>query len=116
MGYKAVYPEEAINGHRAFISRRRQLRPGEEYRTSTDTEWDEFLGHFERRCVVLGNCGRAYGTACIHERSRTRCSLRRINPVDLRDTATGLDSDNTGILISAIRHAAGNRPGRNDYR
>jgi integrase len=36
MGYKAVYPEEAINGHRAFISRRRQLRPGEEYRTPTE--------------------------------------------------------------------------------
>jgi hypothetical protein len=27
MGHKAVYPEEAINGHRAFISRR-QLCPG----------------------------------------------------------------------------------------
>ncbi|XGU20584.1 hypothetical protein ACETU7_07930 [Rhodococcus sp. 3Y1] len=27
MGYKAIYPEEAINGHRAFISRRRALRP-----------------------------------------------------------------------------------------
>lgn len=23
MGYKAVYPEEVINGHRAFITRRR---------------------------------------------------------------------------------------------
>ena len=33
MGYKAVYPEEAINGHRAFIARRRALRPAEEYRT-----------------------------------------------------------------------------------
>ena len=33
MGYKAIYPEEAINGHRAFISRRRALRPSEEYRT-----------------------------------------------------------------------------------
>ncbi|MGW7086630.1 tyrosine-type recombinase/integrase [Streptomyces sp. NPDC054871] len=27
MGYKAVYPEEVINGHRAFIARRRDLRP-----------------------------------------------------------------------------------------
>src|SRR5260370_39122393 len=27
MGYKAVYPEEVINGHRAFITRRRSLRP-----------------------------------------------------------------------------------------
>ena len=33
MGYKAVYPEEVINGHRAFIARRRSLRPSEEYRT-----------------------------------------------------------------------------------
>jgi integrase len=32
MGYKAVYPEEAINGHRTFIARRRALRPSEEYR------------------------------------------------------------------------------------
>ena len=49
MGYKAVYPEEVINGHRAFIARRRALRPGEEYRVPTEEEWDEFLGHFERR-------------------------------------------------------------------
>jgi hypothetical protein len=67
MGYKAVYPEEVINGHRAFIARRRALRPGEEYRTPTDEEWEEFLGHFERRRVALGDCGRAYGTSCVHE-------------------------------------------------
>jgi hypothetical protein len=46
MGYKAVYPEEVINAHRAFIARRRALRPGEEYRTPTDEEWAEFVGHF----------------------------------------------------------------------
>jgi hypothetical protein len=68
-GPEAVYPVEAINGHRAFISRRRQLRPGEEYRTPTDTEWEEFLGHFEHRRVALGDCGRAYGTSCVHEHS-----------------------------------------------
>ena len=45
MGYKAVYPEEVINGHRAFIARRRATRPSEEYRTPTDTEWEEFLGN-----------------------------------------------------------------------
>jgi hypothetical protein len=27
LGYKAVYPEEVINAHRAFITRRRALRP-----------------------------------------------------------------------------------------
>jgi hypothetical protein len=69
MGYKAVYPEEVINGHRAFITRRRALRPSQEYRTPTDAEWEEFLGHFERRRVALGDCGRAYGTSCIHEHS-----------------------------------------------
>jgi len=80
MGYKAVYPEEAINGHRAFIARRRDLRPSGEYRTPTDAEWEEFLGHFERRQVALGDCGRAYGTACIHEHSCVRCPLLRVDP------------------------------------
>ena len=80
MGYKAVYPEEVINGHRAFIARRRALRPSQEYRTPTDAEWQEFLGHFERRRVALGDCGRAYGTSCIHEHSCIRCSLLRPDP------------------------------------
>ena len=80
MGYKAVYPEEVINGHRAFIARRRATRPSEEYRTPTDDEWDEFLGHFERRKVALGDCGRAYGTSCIHEHSCIRCPLLRLDP------------------------------------
>lgn len=79
MGYKAVYPTEAINAHRAFIARRRALRPGEEYRTPTDQEWDEFLGHFERRKVALGECGRAYGTSCQHEHSCVRCPVLRID-------------------------------------
>jgi hypothetical protein len=80
MGYKAVYPEEAINGHRAFIARRRELRPSAEYRTPTDEEWEEFLGHFERRKLALGDCGRAYGTTCIHEHSCVRCPLLRVDP------------------------------------
>ena len=94
MGYKAVYPEEAINGHRAFIARRRSLRPSEEYRTPTDAEWEEFLGHFERRRVALGDCGRAYGTSCIHEHSCVRCPLLRVSPdqrprlADIRDNLT----------------------------
>ena len=80
MGYKAVYPEEAINGHRAFIARRRELRPSEEYRAPTDSEWEEFLGHFERRRLGLGDCGRAWGSSCIHEHSCIRCSLLRVDP------------------------------------
>ena len=91
MGYKAVYPEEVINGHRAFITRRRGLRPGEEYRMPTDEEWEEFLGHFERRRVALGECGRSYSTPCIHEHSCLRCPLLRPSPaqrqriVEIRD-------------------------------
>jgi len=77
LGYKAIYPEEVINNHRAFIARRRALRPSEEYRTPTDEEWEEFLGHFERRKVALGDCGRAYATSCIHEHSCLRCPLLR---------------------------------------
>jgi hypothetical protein len=77
---EAVYPEEAINGHRAFIARRRALRPAGEYRTPTDPEWEEFLGHFERRRVALGDCGRAWGTSCQHEHSCVRCPLLRPDP------------------------------------
>jgi len=80
MGYKAVYPEEAVNGHRAFIARRRELRPSDEYRTPSDSEWEEFLGHFERRRLALGDCGRAWGSSCIHEHSCIRCSLLRVDP------------------------------------
>lgn len=75
MGYKAVYPEEAIQAHFAFLARRRSQRPSEEYRTPTDEEWREFLGHFERRKVSIGTCGRAFGTPCIHEHACIRCSM-----------------------------------------
>ncbi|MEZ2389736.1 hypothetical protein AB6813_09325 [bacterium RCC_150] len=80
MGYKAVYPEEVINGHREFIARRRALRPSQEYRTPTDAEWAEFIGHFEHRKVSVGDCGRSYDTPCIHEHSCLRCPLLRPDP------------------------------------
>ncbi|WP_239090095.1 site-specific integrase [Sphaerimonospora thailandensis] len=83
MGYKAVYPEEAINGHRAFLARRRDLRPSTEYRAPTKEEWEELLGHFEHRKVSLGSCARAYGTGCIHEHSCLRCPLLRPDPTQL---------------------------------
>jgi hypothetical protein len=75
----------------AFIARRRALRPAEEYRTPTDEEWQEFLGHFEHRKVSLGTCGRSYATPCIHEHSCLRCPLLRPDPaqhqrlIDVRD-------------------------------
>jgi hypothetical protein len=80
LGYKAVYPEEVISAHRAFITRRRALRPAGEYRTPTEEEWAEFLGHFERRKLSLGTCGRSYATPCIHEHACIRCPLLRPDP------------------------------------
>ena len=91
MGYKAVYPDEVITGHRAFIARRRALRPSAEYRTPTEQEWKEFLGHFERRKLALGTCGRSYATPCIHEHACLRCPLLRPDPaqrtrlIEIRD-------------------------------
>jgi hypothetical protein len=78
--YIAVYDQDVISHHRSFIARRRQLRPSEEYREPTDTEWDEFLGHFARRKIELGTCGRAYGTGCQHEFACIRCPMLRPDP------------------------------------
>jgi hypothetical protein len=91
LGYKAVYPDEAIQAHLAFLARRRSLRPSEEYRVPTDEEWSEFLGHFERRTVSIGTCARAFSTPCIHEHACVRCSMLWPDPnqrhrlVDIRD-------------------------------
>jgi hypothetical protein len=104
MGYKAVYPEEVINGHRAFIARRRALRPSQEYRTPTDAEWEEFLGHFEHRRVALGDCGRAYGTSCIHEHSCIRCSLLRPDPAQ-RPRLAGIRDNLRDRITEAQQHA-----------
>ncbi|MFD6329450.1 integrase [Streptomyces niveus] len=71
----AIYPVDALEAHRAFIARRRDLRPAEEYRAVTAEEWQEFLSHFERRKLALGECGRAYGTDCVHEHACVRCPV-----------------------------------------
>jgi Phage integrase family len=100
MGYKAVYPEEVISSHRAFIARRRALRPSEEYRTPTDDEWVQFIGHFEHRKVSVGDCGRSYNTPCIHEHSCLRCPLLRPDPAARSRLAQIRDN-----LISRITEA-----------
>lgn len=63
--YKAVYPAETIEAHRAVMGRRRAFRPSEEYRIPTEEEWDAFLAHFEKRKVSIGTCARAFGSPCI---------------------------------------------------
>ncbi|MFF3061444.1 tyrosine-type recombinase/integrase [Streptomyces sp. NPDC057909] len=80
MGYKAIYPAETIEAHRAFIARRRATRPSDEYRTPTEEEWDAFLVHFEKRKVSIGTCARAFSSPCVHEHACVRCSLLRPDP------------------------------------
>jgi hypothetical protein len=57
----AIYPKDVIEHHRAFISRRRALRPSAEYRQPTEEEWEEFLGHF-----VLCTCQVEPGSVSAH--------------------------------------------------
>lgn len=80
MGYAAIYGEEVLRRHRAFIEKRRRERPPSEYREPTDEEWSAFLGHFKERLLSLGSCGRAYGAKCEHEHACIRCTMLRPDP------------------------------------
>jgi hypothetical protein len=80
---EAIYPEDVIAHHRAFIARRRAERPSEEYRDLTPEEWDQFLAHFELRKVALGTCTRDYGTPCVHEHACLRCPQLRPDPTQM---------------------------------
>ncbi len=84
IGYKAAYPVEAINTFRGFLARRRQARPSHEYREVTPEEWDEFLGHFAKRKVSIGDCGREYGTSCQHEHSCLTEMILKASAVSLK--------------------------------
>jgi len=95
--YVAVYDQDVIDHHRAFIARRRGLRPSEEYREPTEAEWEEFLGHFERRKVELGICGRAYGTPCQHEHACVRCPMLRPDPKQLGRLVEIIDNLNARV-------------------
>lgn len=83
-----------VKVHLAFLARRRSLRPTDEYRTPTDDEWQEFLGHFEKRKVSIGTCARAFSTPCIHEHACVRCPMLWPDPdqqprlAEMRDNLT----------------------------
>jgi integrase len=102
MGYKAVYPDEAIQAHRAFLARRRALRPTEEYRAPTDQEWQQFLGHFERRKVATGTCGRAFATPCAHEHACIRCPMLWPDPAQ-KERLTEIRDNLTARIAEAER-------------
>jgi hypothetical protein len=65
--YTAVYQDDLIRSYRAYVDRRRAIRPSDEYREPTEAEWAEFQQHFHLRKIELGDCGRPYGTPCAHE-------------------------------------------------
>ena len=79
-GYVAVFNEDVIRHYQAFLDRRRQARPADEYRTVTHPEWLGFEEHFDQRKVELGGCARPYGTPCQHEHACLRCPMININP------------------------------------
>lgn len=81
--YLAIYPEEVIRHFETYLARRRAERPGDEYREPTAAEWVEFEEHFALRKVALGDCGRPYGTPCIHEHACVRCPFLRVDPAQL---------------------------------
>jgi integrase len=78
--YLAVFQDELICTYRAFLDKRRALRPEAEYREPTAGEWREFEEHFEKRKLGLGTCGRPYGTPCQHEHACIRCPMLRPDP------------------------------------
>jgi integrase len=78
--YLAVFQDELIRSYRAFVNSRRALRPAAEYREPTEQEWREFQMHWELRKVELGDCGRPYGTPCVHEHACIRCAMLRVDP------------------------------------
>ena len=57
-----TFDEELVRSYRAFLDRRRAVRPEAEYREPTEVEWREFQEHFQLRKLELGECGRPYGT------------------------------------------------------
>lgn len=77
---EAIYADDVVAEHRAFLARRRALRPAPEYRTVTPEEWEQFVAHFELRKVALGVCTRDYGTPCTHENACVRCPALRPDP------------------------------------
>jgi site-specific recombinase XerC len=79
-GYVAVFNEDLVRHYQAYLDRRRQARPADEYRSVTKAEWLGFEEHFDQRKVELGGCARPYGTPCQHEHACLRCPMINVNP------------------------------------
>jgi hypothetical protein len=93
MGYKTAYPAETIEAYRAFIARRRDARPSEDYRTPTDEEWDAF------RDDLTARIDEAEGECWLGEVERLQDSLAaaedKLAQIDRR--ASGGTAINLGV-------------------
>jgi integrase len=78
--YMAVFDDELVRTYRAFLDKRRAVRPDAEYREPTEEEWREFQQHFQVRKLELGECGRPYRSPCRHEHACIRCPSLRLDP------------------------------------
>jgi hypothetical protein len=106
--YVAVFQDDLIRTYRAFVDKRRSVRPPEEYREPTDAEWEEFEKHFALRRVELGSCARPYGSSCEHEHACIRCPMLWVDPAQLErltDIATSLEER----IVEATRTRLGRR-------
>ncbi|MGY3061303.1 hypothetical protein ACVWZD_005548 [Streptomyces sp. TE3672] len=80
----SVYPNDAFEVHRAFIARRRALRPAEGYRTPTAEDWDQFLGalrEIRHEVSAVLQCRRPFeGRRRCGQRSADRGAFKRRRP------------------------------------
>jgi site-specific recombinase XerD len=79
-GYIAVFAEDIVAHYQTYLANRRTLRPTDEYKPVTDSEWTEFDEHFDKRKVELGTCARPYQTPCQHEHACIRCPMLHLAP------------------------------------
>lgn len=85
-------------------------RPTEEYPTTTEAEWEDFLAHFERHNLSVGTRARAYGTACIHEHvspigDDLLHQLLQVKAAGGIDAGAGTGAYGSGELVSEDRPA-----------
>lgn len=102
-GYTALYDEDVLRQHRAYLARRRALRPPEEYREPTEEEWAAFEAHFRRRKMALGDCFRPYHTPCPHEHACVRCPALKMDPAQL-PRLIQIEQDTQFKLLEARQH------------
>ena len=73
-------PDEAIQSHLAFLARRRGTAAHRGIPCPHRREWEEFLGHFERRKVATRGAAGRSAPLCIHEHACFAMQQHRPDP------------------------------------